>query len=135
MNPFTDSDDDDNLGIDIFAALKGAVQAPEVQAAWSKVKSPLPAIQGISGGPKAPVLPSWLTQFAKPITTLTKAVAQQVKSQPTTAPASSPSTGEPLVPSAGGAPGVVPAATNTIKILAGVGLAGAAVYLLTRRRR
>jgi MYXO-CTERM domain-containing protein len=135
MNPFIDSDDDDNLGIDIFAALKGAVQSQDVQAAWSKVKSPLPAIQGISGGPKAPVLPSWLTQFAKPITTLTKAVVQQVKSQPTTAPASSPSTGEPLLPSAGGAPGKTPPATNTMMILAGVGLAGAAAYFLTRRRR
>jgi len=133
MNPFTDSDDD-NLGIDIFAALKGAVQSQDVQAAWSKVKSPIPAIQGIAGGPKAPSvsLPPWLTQFGKPIATLTKAVVSQVKSQPTTAPATNPQ-GDPVVPSAGSVAPIV-TKTNTAMVVAGAGMIGAAIYLLTRKR-
>lgn len=136
MNPFTDDDDDDGLsglGIDIFAAIKSAVGTSEVQKAWSQVKSPLPAITGIPGVSK-PVLPSWLTQFGTPISTLAKAVVAKARAQPTTAPATHPATGDPLVPSAGGVGRAVTSAATSPYVWAALGLAGLGVFLAARRR-
>lgn len=128
-----DYDDfDDNLGVDIFAAIREAVGTSEVKQAWSQVKSPLPAIKGVSGVSK-PVLPSWLTQFGTPISTLAKTIVSKAKAQPTTAPETTPQ-GETIVPRAGAAPPSGQEGMNPLTILVGLGLAGAAVYLIARRR-
>jgi len=133
VNPFSD-DEDEGLGIDIFAAIRDAVKSPDVQAQFAKIKSPIPAIQGISGGPKLPQLPAWMQQLGKATGTLVKTTINKAKSQPTT-PATSAATGEPLVPSAGGVGRDYAASLiSPAKVALGLGLVGAAVYMLRRRK-
>jgi hypothetical protein len=135
MDIWDDEDDGiGGLGIDIFAAIQEAVKSKNVQQQFSTLKNPITGVlPQVSGGPK---LPSWLTQLGKPIATLVKTTVEKAKVQPTTAPATS-STGEPLVPSAGGVgkpasslPGGIPMSYLYI----GMGLVGIGVYLNMRRR-
>lgn len=117
----------EGLGVDFFAALQEAVKSKEVQQQFSTLKSP---ITGVTfGGPKVQV-PSWLSQFAKPVTTLAKTVAAKAKSQPqsSAAPATSPTGEEKVI--------FAPLQTTGLSLpLIGAGVAILAIGFLALRRK